>query len=90
MTSRVRSSQACLAATDSAEVMPRMQVGCKEQTMSRRAEHWLAEQEVALLEALYELDSPQPVDRRQPTSLKAQTVRVSKSRFMEDADDRAK
>ena len=81
MTSRVRSSLACLAATDSAEVMPRMQVGYKEQTMSRRAEHWLAEQEVVLLEALYELDSPEPVDRRQPTSLEAQTVRVLKSRF---------
>jgi hypothetical protein len=84
MTSRVRSSQACLAATDSAEVMPRMHVGCKEQTMSRRAEHWLAEQEVALLAAIYELESPpEPVDRRQPTRLEAQTVRVSKSRFTE-------
>ena len=61
-----------------------MQVVYKEQTMSRRAEYWLAEQEVALLEAIYQLDSPpEPVDRRQPTRLEAQTVRVLKSRFTE-------
>ena len=49
--------------------------------MRSRAEDWLAEQEVALLEALYQLESPpEPVDRRQPT-LEAQTVRVLKSRF---------
>jgi hypothetical protein len=61
-----------------------MQVGSKEQTMSRRAEDWLAEQEVALLEALYQRESPpEPVDRRQPTRLEAQTVRVLKSRFTE-------
>jgi hypothetical protein len=59
--------------------------------MSRRAEHWLAEQEVALLEAIYkEKAPPEPADPRQPTRLEAQTVRVLKSRFMEDADDRAK
>jgi hypothetical protein len=59
--------------------------------MSRRAEHWLAEQEVAQLEAIFQLESPpEPVDRQQPTTLEAQTVRVLKSRFMEDADDRAK
>jgi hypothetical protein len=52
--------------------------------MSRRAEHWLAEQEVALLEAIYELESPpKPLDRRRPTRLEAQTVRVLKSRFTE-------
>ena len=56
----------------------------KEQTMSRRAEHWLAEQEVALLEATYQLESPaEPVDRRQPTRLEAQTVRALKSRLTE-------
>jgi len=49
--------------------------------MSRRVEHWLAEQEVALLEAMYQLESPpEPADRRQPTRLEAQTVRVLKSR----------
>ena len=52
--------------------------------MSRGAEQWLAEQEVALLEAIYQLESPpEPVDRRQPTRLEAQTVRVLKSRFTE-------
>jgi hypothetical protein len=52
--------------------------------MNRRAEHWLAEQEVALLEATYHLESPpEPVDQRQPTRLEAQTVRVLKSRFTE-------
>ena len=52
--------------------------------MSRRAEHWLAEQEAALLEAIYQLESPpEPVDRRQPTRLEAQAVRVSKSRVTE-------
>jgi hypothetical protein len=52
--------------------------------MSRRAEYWLAEQEVALLEAIHQLESPpEPVDRRQPTRLEAQTVRVLKSRLTE-------
>ena len=52
--------------------------------MSRRAEHWLAEQEAALLEAIYQLESPpKSVDRRQPTTLEAQAVRVSKSRVTE-------
>jgi hypothetical protein len=44
--------------------------------MSRRAELWIAEQEVALLEAMYQLPSPpEPEDRRQPISLKAQSAR---------------
>jgi hypothetical protein len=52
--------------------------------MSRRAEHWLAEQEVVLLEAIYQLESPpEPVDRRQPPTLEAQTVRVLKPRSTE-------
>jgi hypothetical protein len=51
--------------------------------MSRRAEHWLAEQEVELLEAIYQRESPEPVDRRQPTRVEARTVRVLKSRFTE-------
>ena len=52
--------------------------------MSRGAEDWLAEQEVALLSAIYELESPpEPVDRRQPTRLEAQAVRVLKSRLTE-------
>jgi hypothetical protein len=51
--------------------------------MSRRAEHWLAEQEVALLDAMYQLESPEPVVRRQPTRPEAQTVRVLKSRVTE-------
>jgi len=61
-----------------------MQVGYKEQTMRTRAEDWLAEQEVALLEALYHLDSPpESVDQQQQTRLEPQTVRVLKSRFTE-------
>jgi hypothetical protein len=57
--------------------------------MSRRAEHWLAEQEVVLLEAIYQLDSPpEPADRRQPTRLEAKTVRVLKSRVPSDAQNR--
>ena len=57
--------------------------------MSRRVEHWLAEQEVALLEAIYQLESPpEPVDRRQPTRLEAQTVRVLKSRLTSDPQNR--
>jgi hypothetical protein len=52
--------------------------------MSRRAEYWLAEQEVALLEEIYQLESPpEPGDRRQPTRLEKQTVRVLKSRVTE-------
>ena len=52
--------------------------------MSRRAEDWLVEQEVALLEAIYQLESPpEPIDGRRPTRPEAQTVRVLKSRFTE-------
>jgi hypothetical protein len=53
--------------------------------MSRRAEHWLAEQEVALLEAIHRLESPsEREDRAQPIRLDAQTVSVSKSRQRSD------
>jgi len=53
--------------------------------MSSRAEHWLAEQEVALLETIYQRESPpERVDRRQPTKLEARTVRVLKSRLPSD------
>lgn len=56
----------------------------KEQTMTRKAEEWLAEQEVARLEAIYRLEpTPEVVDRRQRTTLEAQTVRVAKSRRTE-------
>jgi hypothetical protein len=49
--------------------------------MSRRAEQWLAEQEVALLEAMYQLQSAcEREDRRQPIRLEPQMVRVLKSR----------
>ena len=52
--------------------------------MSRRAEHWLAERQVALLEAIHQLESPpEPEARRQPTTLEAQTVQVLKSRSTE-------
>jgi hypothetical protein len=52
--------------------------------MSRRAEHWLTEQEVVLLEAIYQLESPpDPADRRQPPTLEAQTVRVLPPRCTE-------
>jgi hypothetical protein len=38
--------------------------------MSRRAERWLVEQEVALLEAMYQVQSPrEPEDRRRPIRL---------------------
>ena len=57
--------------------------------MSRRAEHWLAEQEGALLEAIYQLESPpESVDRRQPTRLDAQPIRVLKSRLPSDPQNR--
>jgi hypothetical protein len=57
--------------------------------MSRRAEHWLAEQEVALLDAIYQLESPpEAVDRRQRTRLEAQTVRVLRSRLASDPQNR--
>ena len=53
--------------------------------MSRRAEQWLAEQEVALLEAIYQLESPpEREDRAQPISLDAQTVPVLRSRQRSD------
>jgi hypothetical protein len=62
-----------------------VEVGCKEGTMSRRAEHWLAEQEVAVLEAIYELQSPtERDDWRQPIRLEAQNVRALKSRLPSD------
>jgi hypothetical protein len=52
--------------------------------MSRRAEQWLAEQEVALLEAIYQLESPpEHEDRRQPMRLE-QKVRRSKLRLPSD------
>jgi hypothetical protein len=51
--------------------------------MSHRAEHWLAEQEVVLLEAIYQLESPpEPLDR-QPPRLEEQAVRVLKPRSTE-------
>ena len=79
MTSKVRLSQAC---SEAIETRRDMQVGYEEQTMSRRAEDWLTDQEVALLEAIHQLESPpEPVDRRQARKLEAQTVRVLKSRF---------
>jgi hypothetical protein len=53
--------------------------------MSRTAEHWLREQEVALLEAMYQLQSlREREDRRQPIRLEPQTVRVLKSRLRSD------
>jgi hypothetical protein len=59
----------------------RVKVGCKEGTMSRRAQDWLAEQEVALLEAIYELQSPpESEDRGQPIRLETQKVRAVRSR----------
>ena len=49
--------------------------------MTRRAEQWLAEQEVALLEAMFQLEPvPEVADRGQRTTLEGQTVRVVKSR----------
>ena len=53
--------------------------------MSCRAERWVAEQEVAVLEAMYERQSPpEPEDRQQPIRLEPQTIRVLKSRLRRD------
>jgi hypothetical protein len=53
--------------------------------MHRRAEQWLAEQEVVLLEAIYQLESPhEREDPRKPIRPEAQTVRVVKSRRRSD------
>jgi hypothetical protein len=53
--------------------------------MSRRAERWVAEQEVAVLEAMYERRSPpEHEDRQQPIRLEPETVRVLKSRPRSD------
>ena len=52
--------------------------------MMRRSEHWLAEQEVAVLEAIYQVESPPEfVDRRPRTTVEARTVPVPKSRVTE-------
>jgi len=54
--------------------------------MSRRAEQWIAEQEIALLEAIYQLESlSEREDPRQPIRLEVQTVRVVKSRLRSDS-----
>ena len=53
--------------------------------MSRSAEQWIAEQEVALLEAIYQLESPpEREDPRQPIRLEMQTGRIVKSRLRSD------
>jgi hypothetical protein len=53
--------------------------------MSRRAEQWLAEQEVALLEVMYQLEPPpEPEDRRPTIRLDTQKVRVVKLRQPSD------
>jgi hypothetical protein len=53
--------------------------------MSRRAEQWIAEQEVALLEAIYQLESPpEREDPRQPIRLEVESIRVVKSRLRND------
>jgi hypothetical protein len=44
--------------------------------MSRNAERWLAEHEIAMLEAIYELESPPgPEDWREPFPPRAQNLR---------------
>jgi hypothetical protein len=59
-------------------------LAARSKTMTRRAEQWLAEQEVALLEAMFQLEPvPEVVDRGQRTTLEGQTVRVLKSRRIE-------
>ena len=53
--------------------------------MSRRAEQWIAEQELAVLEAMYERQSPPaPQDPQQPIRLEPQTVAVLRSRLRSD------
>lgn len=53
--------------------------------MSRSAEQWIAEQEIAVLEAIYQLESlSEREDPRQPIRLEMQTVRVVKSRQRSD------
>jgi hypothetical protein len=62
-----------------------VEVGYEEGIMSRRAEQWLAEQEVALLEAIYQLEPPpEREDPQQPIGLESQTVMVLKSRLPSD------
>lgn len=51
--------------------------------MSYEAEDWLAQQEVARLETIYELESPELDGRSQP-ALETQKVRASKSRLPSD------
>ena len=54
--------------------------------MSRRAERWIAQQEIALLEAIYQLESlSEREDPRQPIRLEMQTVRVVKARLRSDS-----
>jgi hypothetical protein len=53
----------------------------QKEAMSQNAERWIAEQEIVLLEAVYELDSPAERDEwREPMLLRVEKVRVSKSR----------
>ena len=53
--------------------------------MHGRAEQWLAEQEVGLLEAIYQLESPsEREDPRKPISVETQTVRLVRSRRRSD------
>jgi hypothetical protein len=49
--------------------------------MSGKAERWLVEQEIARLEAMYQLESPpeEPEDWREVIRLEAQKVRPSRS-----------
>jgi hypothetical protein len=50
--------------------------------MTRRSERWLAEQEAAVLEAVYELQSPpEPEDWRQWIMLEPDAVRALSSRL---------
>ena len=51
----------------------------KEEAMSNKAERWLAQQEIALLEEIYALESPPDCgDTRAVIRVKAHKVRISK------------
>ena len=62
-----------------------VEFGCKEGIMSRRAEQWVAEQEVEVLEAMYKRQSPpETEDRQRSIRPEPQTVRVLKPHLRSD------
>jgi hypothetical protein len=59
-----------------------------EEVMSSRAERWVAEQEVALLETMYAIDSPvEPEDERELIRVEARKVRLYKRETNSPSDE---